>query len=106
MTTSPASPFVNPLSIARLRWYGICATWPEAINVKVQDGEVTLRGQADTLSDAEVLPMQVRHVLGVVAVDSLTPAPAATRDGAGATRRSPQSDRGPARCRCRRPRAT
>src|SRR5262249_21132890 len=44
--------------------------WPDAIQVMVKDGEVTLRGQADSLSDAEMLPMQVRHVLGVVAVDS------------------------------------
>jgi len=44
--------------------------WPEAIEVKVRDGEVTLRGQADSVGDAEMLPLQVRHVLGVVAVDS------------------------------------
>jgi CBS domain-containing protein len=44
--------------------------WPEAIEVKVCDGEVTLRGQADSVGDAEMLPLQVRHVLGVVAVDS------------------------------------
>jgi len=44
--------------------------WPEAIDVKVCDGEVTLRGQADSIGDAEMLPLQVRHVLGVVAVDS------------------------------------
>jgi len=44
--------------------------WPDAIQVTVRNGEVMLRGQADTLSDAEALPMQVRQVLGVVAVDS------------------------------------
>lgn len=44
--------------------------WPDAIQVTVRNGEVMLRGQADTLSDAETLPLQVRHVLGVVAVDS------------------------------------
>jgi CBS domain-containing protein len=44
--------------------------WPDAIQVLVRDGEVTLRGQADSISDAEMLPVQVRHVLGVVAVDS------------------------------------
>jgi len=44
--------------------------WPEAIEVKVCDGEVTLRGQADSVGDAEMLPLQVRHVFGVVAVDS------------------------------------
>jgi CBS domain-containing protein len=45
-------------------------TWPEAIDVQVEKGEVTLRGQADTLGDAELLPLQVRQVLGVVGVDS------------------------------------
>jgi CBS domain-containing protein len=45
-------------------------TWPEAIAVRVQDGEVTLRGQADTLLDAETVPARVRRVLGVVSVDS------------------------------------
>ena len=44
--------------------------WPDAINVQVQAGEVTLRGQADTVADAQMLPVQIRHVLGVVAVDS------------------------------------
>lgn len=44
--------------------------WPDAIQVTVRNGEVMLRGQADTLSDAETLPLQVRHVLGVIAVDS------------------------------------
>lgn len=44
--------------------------WPDAIEVVVKDGEVTLRGQADSIGDAEMLPVQVRHVLGVVAVDS------------------------------------
>lgn len=44
--------------------------WPDAINVQVQGGEVTLRGQADTMADAQMLPVQIRHVLGVVAVDS------------------------------------
>jgi CBS domain-containing protein len=45
-------------------------TWPEAIEVTVRDGEVTLRGQADSLFDAETLPMMIRHILGVVSVDS------------------------------------
>jgi CBS domain-containing protein len=44
--------------------------WPEAIEVMVRDGEVTLRGQADSIGEAETLPLQVRHVLGVVAVDA------------------------------------
>lgn len=45
-------------------------TWPDAIQIEVKDGEVTMRGQADTLADAKMLPVQVRHVLGVVSVDS------------------------------------
>jgi CBS domain-containing protein len=44
--------------------------WPEAIQVEVRNGEVTLRGQADSVDDAEMLPHQVRHILGVVAVDA------------------------------------
>lgn len=44
--------------------------WPDAISLRVHAGEVTLRGQADTVADAEMLPVQIRHVLGVVAVDS------------------------------------
>jgi CBS domain-containing protein len=44
--------------------------WPEAIHVEVRNGEVTLRGQADSVDAAEMLPQHVRHVLGVVAVDS------------------------------------
>lgn len=46
------------------------SSWPEAIDVQVANGEVTMRGRADTIGDAEMLPLQVRHVLGVVAVDS------------------------------------
>jgi predicted transcriptional regulator len=45
-------------------------TWPEAIAVEVKDGEVKLRGQADSVMHAETLPVRVRHVLGVVSVDS------------------------------------
>jgi CBS domain-containing protein len=44
--------------------------WPDSIHVVVRDGEVTLRGQADSIGEAEMLPLQVRHVLGVVAVDA------------------------------------
>jgi CBS domain-containing protein len=44
--------------------------WPEAIELSVRGGEVTLRGQADSMFDAETLPMIVRHILGVVSVDS------------------------------------
>ncbi len=45
-------------------------SWPEAIQFDVKDGAVTMRGQTDTLADARLLPVQVRHVLGVVSVDS------------------------------------
>jgi CBS domain-containing protein len=45
-------------------------SWPEAIEIRVENGEVTLRGQADTVIDAETIPQLVRHVLGVVEVDS------------------------------------
>ncbi|HEY4346790.1 MAG TPA: CBS domain-containing protein [Gaiellaceae bacterium] len=45
-------------------------TWPEAIEVRVSDGEVILRGQADSMFDAESLPVIVRHILGVVSVDA------------------------------------
>jgi CBS domain-containing protein len=44
--------------------------WPEAIALNVENGEVTLRGQADSRLHAETLPLRVRHVLGVVSVDS------------------------------------
>jgi CBS domain-containing protein len=44
--------------------------WPDSIQIMVSDGEVTLRGQADSIGEAEMLPLQVRHVLGVVAVDA------------------------------------
>jgi CBS domain-containing protein len=44
--------------------------WPDSIQVMVRDGEVTMRGQADSIGEAEMLPLQVRHVLGVVAVDA------------------------------------
>jgi len=44
--------------------------WPESIEVMVKDGAVTMRGQADSIGEAEMLPLQVRHVLGVVAVDA------------------------------------
>src|SRR4051812_36751518 len=32
MIASPACSWLRPLSIARLRWYGTWATWPEAIS--------------------------------------------------------------------------
>jgi CBS domain-containing protein len=45
-------------------------SWPEALELTVVNGEVTLRGQVDTVGEAQSLPVQVRHVLGVVSVDS------------------------------------
>jgi CBS domain-containing protein len=45
-------------------------TWPEAIAVEVKGGDVKLRGRADSVADARLLPAQVRQVLGVVSVDS------------------------------------
>jgi predicted transcriptional regulator len=54
--------------------------WPEAIQVRVTDGMVTLRGQADSVGDAEALPIEVRHILGVVGVDSELQAWDATRE--------------------------
>ena len=44
--------------------------WPEALDVSVQDGDVTLRGRVDSVFDAETLPVQVRRIPGVVSVDS------------------------------------
>lgn len=43
---------------------------PEALEVKVSNGEVTLRGEVDSIMDAKTLPVMVSHVPGVVSVDS------------------------------------
>ena len=45
-------------------------SWPDGLELGLHDGEVTLRGEVDSVFDAEVLPRMVRHVLGVVSVDS------------------------------------
>lgn len=45
-------------------------SWPGALDVIVRNGEVTMRGQVDSLFDATALPIEVRHILGVVSVDS------------------------------------
>ena len=45
-------------------------SWPGALDVIVRNGEVTMRGQVDSLFDASALPIEVRHILGVVSVDS------------------------------------
>lgn len=43
---------------------------PEELELDVQDGEVTLRGEIDYKPDAETLPSLIRRVPGVVRVDS------------------------------------
>ena len=43
---------------------------PTAIAVDVKAGEVTLRGELETRTDAEMIPRFVRKVVGVVAVES------------------------------------
>jgi CBS domain-containing protein len=45
-------------------------SWADEVDVAVRDGEVTLRGQVDTVYDAQALPVAVRHILGVVSVDA------------------------------------
>lgn len=45
-------------------------SWADALHVHVQDGEVTLRGEVDSIYDARALPQMVRRTLGVVSVDS------------------------------------
>jgi CBS domain-containing protein len=45
-------------------------SWTDEIDVEIRNGEVTLRGQVDSVFDARALPIQVRHILGVVSVDS------------------------------------
>jgi CBS domain-containing protein len=44
--------------------------WPEGLEVTVEDGQVTLRGEVDSVYDAEGLPSQIRRIPGVVSVDS------------------------------------
>lgn len=43
---------------------------PDDIHVTVADGVVTLSGKVDSAADAELLPLHVRRVPGVVAVTS------------------------------------
>ena len=43
---------------------------PTTIGVAVKDGVVTLSGEIETRTDAEMLPKFVRKVAGVVAVES------------------------------------
>jgi CBS domain-containing protein len=44
--------------------------WPERLQVTVQNGEVTLRGEVESKYEAEALPTSIRQVPGVVSVDS------------------------------------
>lgn len=43
---------------------------PDAVQVSVEGGEVTLRGRVETQTDAELLPVFVERVAGVVSVRS------------------------------------
>lgn len=45
-------------------------SWPEELDIRVVEGEVTLRGEVDSSFDAESLPATIRRIPGVVAVDS------------------------------------
>jgi len=45
-------------------------TWPEAVEIRVEEGEVMLRGEVDSSLDAEALPAMIRKIPGVVSVDS------------------------------------
>jgi CBS domain-containing protein len=44
--------------------------WPEALALTVRDGDVTLRGEVDSVFEAEGLPGAIRRIPGVVSVDS------------------------------------
>jgi CBS domain-containing protein len=44
--------------------------WPERLQVTVQNGEVTLRGELESKFEAEALPSSIRRIPGVVSVDS------------------------------------
>lgn len=43
---------------------------PEDIHVEVSDGEVILSGRVDSIADAELVPLHIRRVPGVVGVTS------------------------------------
>lgn len=45
-------------------------SWPEALELNVNRGQVTISGQVDSTGEARSLPLQIRHVFGVVSVDS------------------------------------
>jgi CBS domain-containing protein len=44
--------------------------WPDAVQLKVQNGDVTLKGQVDSVRDATTLPNEIRRVFGVISVDA------------------------------------
>jgi CBS domain-containing protein len=45
-------------------------SFPEDLDMKIENGEVTLRGRVDLKLDAEILPVSIRRVPGVVSVDA------------------------------------
>ena len=45
-------------------------SWPGALDLSVDRGQVTISGQVDSPGEARSLPRQIRHVFGVVSVDS------------------------------------
>jgi CBS domain-containing protein len=44
--------------------------WTDGLQLRVENGEVTLRGELESKYDAEALPAMIRRIPGVVAVDS------------------------------------
>jgi CBS domain-containing protein len=45
-------------------------SWTEGLQLSVENGEVTLRGELESRYDAEALPSMIRRIPGVVGVDS------------------------------------
>jgi CBS domain-containing protein len=45
-------------------------SWTEDLDLSVESGEVTLRGEVESKYDAEALPDVIRRIPGVVGVDS------------------------------------
>jgi CBS domain-containing protein len=43
---------------------------PEALEVRVEKGDVTLRGEVDTKYDAQAIPATIRRIPGVVSIDA------------------------------------
>ena len=55
--------------------------WPDALDLKIEEGRVSMSGHVDSLDDARTLPAEVRNVLGVVSVDAELTAWDAFTDG-------------------------